>query len=365
MSVKINDIVEAYEQGYDANWDSNDPPTAKELAVFCPEPKSPTETEKKLKEYARLREVNVFGPGYVPGDLLNRDPTFLQLKDQVKPKLKEMILSDQAYAVAEINRIVWEALQPNLIFRELVTIWHTNNPTYRFIRAILIPRAYDVAEAAEIPIAGEKYDYVDVTMRKIGVRPQISRELVEDAVWDVVARQLAEGGRAMAQKENELGIAILNTAASSSNNYQGYGCTQAAATSGTLAYGDIVKSIGQLRGQNAFPDTLVVNPSEEASVLQDSNFINAFYFGGLMKKALGPQEFFGQMLGFRTLTSTLQPSGTSLLLDTARACGFVIRRDVTVEHLIDPIKDLSGASFTSRINLGVLRYLAICAVTND
>jgi len=209
MPVQKNDIFEAYETAYDKNWDRKDPPSAKELAVFCPESKSPVETEKKLKEYARLREVNVFGPGFVPGDLIGRDQTFLRLKEQVKPKLKEMILSDQAYAVAEINRIVWEALQPNLIFRELVTIWHTNNPTYRFIRAILIPRAFDVTEAAEIPIAGEKYDYVDVSMRKIGVRPQISRELVEDAVWDVVARQLAEGGRAMAQKENRVRIPIL------------------------------------------------------------------------------------------------------------------------------------------------------------
>jgi hypothetical protein len=201
LPVELADIVEAYEYAYDKSWDRKDPPTAKELAVFCPDSKVPGEAEKKLKEYLKLREVNVFGPGYVPGELLNRDQTFLQLKERVRPKLKESILSDQAYAVAEINRIVWEALQPNLIFRELVTIWHTNNPTYRFIRAILIPRAFDVAEAAEIPIAGEKYDYVDVNMRKIGVRPQISRELVEDAVWDVVARQLAEGGRAMAQKE--------------------------------------------------------------------------------------------------------------------------------------------------------------------
>jgi len=39
-----------------------------------------------------------------------------------------------------------------------------------------------VTEAAEIPIAGEKYDYVEISMRKIGVPPQISRELVEDPV---------------------------------------------------------------------------------------------------------------------------------------------------------------------------------------
>ena len=168
----------------------------------------------------------------------------------------------------------------------------------------------------------------------------------------------------IATPENELGIAILNTQATSNNNYQGYGQTQDTGSHGTLAYNDIVSAIGVLRGQNAFPDTLVLNPSEEASVLKDSNFINAFYFGGLMKKALGPQEFFGQMLGSRTLTSTIQTSGQSLLLDTARACGFVIRRDVTVEHLIDPIKDLSGAAFTSRINLGVMRQNAICLITN-
>ncbi len=84
-----------------------------------------------------------------------------------------------------------------------------------------------------------------------------------------------------------------------------------------------------------------------------------------MKKSLGPQEYFGQMLGFRTLTSTLQTAGQSLMLDVARAAGLVIRRDVTVEHLIDPIKDLSGASFTARINLGVLRSNAICLITND
>lgn len=353
----VADIVEAYEAAYDKNWDRKDPPTARELAVFCPEGATPNEAEEKLKEYSKFREYQIFGPGGVSD--IRQDPTFQKLKEQVKPKLKEMALSDQAYAVAEINRIVWEALKPNLAFRELVTIWHTDKPTYRFIRAILVPRAFDLQEATEIPIAGEKYDYIDVNMRKIGIRPQITRDMVEDAQWDVVARQLSEGGRAMAQKENELGIALLNTLASSSNNYQGYGTSVNSATSGSTVYVDIVNLIAAIRGQNAFPDTLFVNPTEEGSLLKDDKFIHAFYFGGLMKKALGPQEYFGQMIGFRTLTSTLETAGTPIMLDTARSAGFVIRRDVTVEHLIDPIKDLSGAAFTSRINLGVCRHLAI------
>jgi hypothetical protein len=363
----IANIVEAYEHAYDTTWDRKEPPTARELAVFCPDDESPAAAEEKLKEFCKLREFQIFGPGGNTDPIdIRKDSTFQKLKEQVRPKLKEMALSDEAYAVAEINRIVWEALKPNLAFRELVTIWHTDRPTYRFIRAILVPRAFDIQEATEIPIAGEKYDYIDVNMRKIGIRPEISREMVEDAQWDVVARQIAEGGRAMAQKENELGLAVLNTQATSSNNYQGYGSSVNSATSGSFVYNDVVNLIQTLRGQNAFPDTLFVNPTEEGSLLKDTTFINAFYFGGLMKKALGPAEFFGQMLGFRTLTSTLQTSGTPLMLDTARAAGFVIRRDVTVEHLIDPNKDLSGAAFTSRINLGICRHMAVAelAVTH-
>lgn len=358
------DIMQAYEEAYGQPWNRKEPPTARELAEFCPFDDGPATATEKLKEFAKLREFQIFGPGGVSD--IREDWEFKKLREQVRPKLKEMALSDQAYAVAEINRIVWEALKPNLAFRELVTIWHTDHPTYRFIRAILVPRAFDIGEATEIPIAGEKYDYIDVNMRKIGIRPQISREMVEDAVWDVVARQLAEGGRAMAQKENELGIAILNTQATSNNNYQGYGNGINSATSGTFAYTDVVSMIAAIRGQNAFPDTLFVNPTEEGALLKDDKFIHAFYFGGLMKKALGPQEYFGQMIGFRTLTSTLQNTGTPIMLDTARAAGFVIRRDVTVEHLVDPIKDLSGAAFSSRINLGICRHLAIAqlAVTH-
>jgi len=166
--VPVASIVEAYEHAYDESWDRKEPPTARELAVFCPDDESPAATEEKLKEFSKLREFQIFGPGGNDDVIdIRKDSTFMKLKEQVRPKLKEMALSDEAYAVAEINRIVWEALKPNLAFRELVTIWHTDRPTYRFIRAILVPRAFDIQEATEIPIAGEKYDYIDVNMRKM------------------------------------------------------------------------------------------------------------------------------------------------------------------------------------------------------
>ncbi|MEM2905470.1 MAG: phage major capsid protein [Candidatus Bathyarchaeia archaeon] len=395
--VKLSNIVEAYEYVYGRSWDSSLLPTAEELALLAPSipvgEKQP-ETEK-LKEYRRLGAFTLRGDDSFwdwhsldsSGENAGRDDALtkerLRLREAktwglnargelIREKLKEATLSDQAYAVAEINRIVWEALKPNLVARELVTIWHTDRPSYRFIKAVLIPRAFDVDEHAEIPVAGEKYEYTDAKMRKIGVRPQISREAIEDAVWDIVARQLAEGARAMSQKESEILIGsngIFNTAASSGNEYQGYGKTVTCGTSGTLAYSDLVAAIASLRSENAYPDTLVVNPSEEGDLLKDDKFIHAFYFGGFMKKSLGPAEYFGQILGFRTLTTTIQPSGSALLLQTSGAAGIgapaaamVIRRDVTVENLIDPIKDLTSVAFTERFQFRVGRHLALCQI---
>ena len=367
------DLAQAYAMGYSTKenpveWDNTAPPSCIDLAPLREinhedDIEVPGSKASKLREYAGLEEVEMTDP--------NRRPVHIEKDWRYKfnlarlnmKKLKEYTLSSQAYAVAEINRIVWEALKPNLIFRELVSIWHTNNPTYRFIRAILVPRAFDVGEAAEVRIAGERYDYIDVNMRKIGLRPIISREAVEDMQWDVVARQLAEAGRAMAQKENELGLAILNTQGTTNNNYQGWANTIASGNGNYLCYTDLVGAIGVLRENNAFPDTLAVYPSEEADLLNDQAFINSFYMGGLMKKASGPPDFFGQVLGIRTLTSTLMTAGNALVIDTARAAGFVIRRDVTVENIIDPTKDVSGSVFTERMNLGVLRAPAICQIT--
>lgn len=400
---KYADIIEAYEGTFGktkGTWDKNEPPDAPTLAALgvaytIASSESAPKTREAVNEM--FPGYALYPPGWVPPEIYHDyDYSFTQAGDvnpttgqgmrphailpqkamsdmdaiiasnvqQAIPKLRETILSDQAFAVAEINRIVVEAAKPNLIGRELTTIWRTDRPTYRWIRAIKIPRGHDVGEMGEIPSAGERYDNVDVTHRKTGVRPQITREMIEDAVWDVVARQVAEGGRAMAQRETEIILTLLNTLATAGNNFQGSGAQTNAATGGTTAYVDVVKRLGDVRGQDFFVDTLVLNPTGETSILQDDKFIHAFYFGGLMRKALAPSETFGQVLGFRTLVSTLATVGNAIILDSKRHAGLVIRRDVTAENLVDPVRDLQGIAFTERFNTAVVRHLASSTVIN-
>ena len=104
-------------------------------------------------------------------------------------RLHEILLSDASQATAKVLDTVWEAAKPQLIGRELVVVIAQDAPLIKVPRA-KISRAFEVAEGAEIPVGTEDYDSVTLTPKKYGVRPLISREMVEDAEWDVAYHHL-------------------------------------------------------------------------------------------------------------------------------------------------------------------------------
>jgi HK97 family phage major capsid protein len=265
-------------------------------------------------------------------------------------RLQEILLSDASQATAKVLDVVWEAAKPNLIGRELVTVMAKDQPSIKVPRAKL-SKAYEVAEGAEIPIGTEDYDAVTLTPKKYGVRPLISREMVEDAAWDVIEYQLAEAGRAMADKETEIIISeMINDA----------GNSVAAATSGTLAYADVVNILEAVKTDDYEPDVLAVHPSEFADLLKDTAIQKAMEWGG---PAVAPTGKIATLLGMRMLISTKVTSGTVLAVDSKHAGLLFIRRDITMEDYEDPIHDLAGVAVTARWRYETLRANAIGKIT--
>jgi len=265
-------------------------------------------------------------------------------------RLRETLLSDSSQAVAKVLDIVWEAAKPNLIGRELVQVMAKDAPSIKIPRAKL-SKAYEVAEGAEIPIGTEDYDSVTLTPKKYGVRPLISREMVEDAEWDVIQYQLAEAGRAMADIETEKIITqMINDA----------GNSVAAATSGTLAYADVADIIKEMMTDNYSPDVMAIHPTEFADLLKDTAIQKAMDWGG---PAVAPTGRIATLLGMRILVSTKVTSGTALVVDSKHAGVLFIRRDITTEEYEDPIKDLAGVAVTARWAYATLRADAIGKIT--
>ena len=270
------------------------------------------------------------------------------LKDK---RLAELLLSDVSQATAKVLDVVWEAAKPNLIGRELAVVVAQDVPSLKVPRAKL-SKAYEIAEGAEIPVGSEDYDSVTLTPRKYGVRPLISKEMIEDAEWDVIEYQLAEAGRAMADIETEK---IISEMISDAGN------SVAAGTSGTLAYSDVVNILKECLIDDFAPDTLAIHPSEFADLLKDTAIQKAMDWGG---PAVAPSGRIANLLGMRVLVSTKVTSGTALVVDSKRAGVLFIRRDVTVEEYEDPVKDLAGVAVTARWVYDTLRANAIGKVTN-
>jgi len=265
-------------------------------------------------------------------------------------RLQEILLSDASQATAKVLDVVWEAAKPNLVGREIAVVIAQDAPSIKIPRAKL-SKAYEVAEGAEIPVGTEDYDSVTLTPEKYGVRPLISREMVEDAEWDVIEYQLAEAGRAMADLETET---IVSKMISDAGN------SVAATTSGTLAYGDVVNILKECLIDNFAPDVLVIHPSELADLLKDTSIQKAMEWGG---PAVAPSGKVASLLGMRVLVSTKVTSGTAIVVDSKHAGVLFVRRDITAEDYEDPVKDLAGVSITARWAYTTLRAEAIGKIT--
>jgi HK97 family phage major capsid protein len=265
-------------------------------------------------------------------------------------RLHEILLSDASQATAKVLDTVWEAAKPQLIGRELAVVIAQDAPLIKVPRA-KISKAFEVAEGAEIPVGTEDYDSVTLTPKKYGVRPLISREMVEDAEWDVIEYQLTEAGRAMADLETETIIAQMISDA---------GNSVGAGTGGTLAYSDVVNIVKECLIDGYTPDAIAIHPSELADLLKDTAIQKAMEWGG---EAVAPSGQIARLLGMQVLVSTKVTSGTALVVDSKHAGVLFIRRDITAEDYEDPVKDLAGVAITSRWAYTTLRTEAIGKVT--
>ena len=195
-------------------------------------------------------------------DRMTIDKSLKVLKEayQTDKTLREVLLSDAAGATAKMLATVWDAALPKLVGRQCVQVITGTTPSIRVPRAAKA-KAYKIGEIGVPPIVAESYDYVEITARKWAAFPVVSRDLVEDAQWDVIERQYREAARAIAEAETE---EILTTMISDAGN------TISAGTSGSLALSDIAGAITEIAKDDFEADTIVVNPQEYGDLLKDT-----------------------------------------------------------------------------------------------
>ena len=217
---------------------------------------------------------------------------------------------------------------------------------------------YRVAEGAMVPIDVPSFSATNVVPRKYAVRPVITREMLEDAKWNLLEFSMRLAGTEMAENENAQILATLD----------GAGNTVSGGAS--LSVANITRAIQYLRDNDYNPKVFIIGPEVLNDIQTLSAFSDASQYGGADMQRNG---FVGRIFGMdvyvispnaSTQTAAVQ-SRRAYVLDPMQAFCIVEKRPVSVEEYDDTVHDMQGVVISQRIGFSLIRSAAVVLITTS
>lgn len=268
----------------------------------------------------------------------------------------------------EVYKEVLAGAEPQICMREALPVIKMDRNALRYVMGEAGSYAPVIAEGAEIPIDTQNYTAVNFTVKKVGKRPLITRELIEDGLFDVAALEIRKASASVENRLNKDAVEMLLNSASATS--------VSTATADTLSVADIAKAIGIAKKNNFVPDTLILSAQGESTLLADSNLAYVNRAGD--SEALRRGSIGTTLLGLKPYTTTVAAvdstshdfGGTddgdclAIVIDRTHAGAIGMRRDLTVDQYDDPIRDLEGMSITMRYDVKPFFGEAIVRINN-
>lgn len=210
-----------------------------------------------------------------------------------------------------------------------------------------------VAEGAEIPLDQTEYNNLNIKPKKYGVAIRITREMLEDANFNLLQHNTMIAGRRFAENENSLVIGALDQAAN----------TVAGGAAITIA--NITRAIQYLNDADKVPTDFIIG----FEVLNDLQNIDTFVeFQKVGNTEMLQRGFLGTIYGMnviRVSTNAGMTTTSSYVVDRNFAYVIAEKRPISVEGFELPTFDMSGAALTQRIDVQPLRTNAIAKITTS
>lgn len=211
-----------------------------------------------------------------------------------------------------------------------------------------------VGEGAEVPLSAPDYTSFNVKPLKYGVRITISKEMMEDAKWNLIEHSVRLAGNRLAENETNLIISALDDTGNSVTG--GANLTIANLTAGMLT----------LENADFTPTTLLVGPEVLNDLREIDTFVETDKFG---TREMLERGVVGTLYGMKVFRFSRQaaPSTTyskyAYILDKNWAYLIVEKRPITVENYDLATHDMSGAVVTQRIAARRIRDNASTRIT--
>lgn len=274
-------------------------------------------------------------------------------------KARELLLSEAIESTTliqtEINRTILEGSEPAKCFRQAVNVFPMNANVMQINVGETGTYAPFVAEGAEIPINTQDYTARTWTAKKIGERPLITREMVNDSLFSIIELEVKKAGFRLENTLNQWMLQVLMDNAGNEYDLNAAISTNGGAVAVTNAWGELV-------ADSYTPDRVVVHPAIAPYLFKDfipgyNPFAQDVVTRGQLPTVMGCQIF---VCGADCDTTSAPTAATQtwgdktdgnmgmLVFDSKSAGGIGMRQDTRVEQYSDPIRDLIGMSITMR-----------------
>lgn len=209
-----------------------------------------------------------------------------------------------------------------------------------------------VTEGAVIPLDAESYSGFNLKPYKYGVRIMISREMQEDSQWDVLAMNAETAAYELADNEESLIIATLDTGSGQT------GGTQVANSNATLPVSDITAAMQGIEEENYIPSHMVVGVEVANDLRNIDTFVEADK-SGVMDPT---KRLIGTIFGMKVMVSNNVSAKYAYCVDSRYAFVGAEKRAITLERYMDYARDSHFVVATQRIAYRYLRPGAIARI---
>jgi HK97 family phage major capsid protein len=213
-----------------------------------------------------------------------------------------------------------------------------------------------VSEGAEIPLDQTEYSSTNIKPVKYGVAIRITRELLEDAKWNLLQHNIKIAGRRFAENETSL---ILTAMQACTNNVSGGAAITIANITRALQYLD----------DNDYSGTSLLIGME---VLNDLRNIDTFVeYQKVGNTEMIQRGFQGTLYGLQVMkfSTNAAPSTTyskyAYVYDKMWAFAIAEKRPISIENFELPTFDMSAAAITQRIAVKAIRDEAIARISTS
>ena len=209
-----------------------------------------------------------------------------------------------------------------------------------------------VTEGAVIPLDAESYSGFNLKPYKYGVRISITREMQEDSLFDIMALNTETAGYELADNEESLIIATLDTGSGQSDS------TRVANSNASLPVSDITAGMQGVEEENFNCSHMIVG----VEIANDLRNIDTFVEADKSGVSDPSKRLIGTIFAMKVIVSNNVSAKYAYILDSRYAFIGAEKRPITIEKYFDYARDTNFAVATQRIAYRYLRSGALARI---